>query len=75
MELDRATMVQDMTEPRDIKAIFEDGTAIDAALALAALAARREAQAHGRPLIVWQDGRVVEHWPDGPQPLSEPIAP
>ena len=64
-----------MTEPRDIKAIFEDGTAIDAALALAALAARREAQAQGRPLIVWQDGRVVELWPDGPVARAEPIAP
>ena len=68
-------MVQDMTEPRDIKAIFEDGTAIDAALALAALAARREAQAYGQPLIVWQDGRVVELPPDLPERRSEPVAP
>ena len=68
-------MVDGMTEPRDIKAIFEDGAAIDAALAKAALAARQDAQAHGRPLIVWQDGRVVELWPDGPVARAAPIAP
>ena len=68
-------MAQDMTKPRDIKAIFAERTAIDAALAEAALAARREALAHGRPLIVWQDGRVVEFWPDAPERRGEPVVP
>jgi hypothetical protein len=57
-------MVGDMTEPRDIGAIFAEGSAIDAALAEAAVAARREALAWGQPLIVWQDGRVVEVPPE-----------
>jgi len=64
-----------MSEQRDLRAIFEERTAIDAALAKAALAARQDAQAHGRPLIVWQDGRVVELWPDGPVARAAPIAP
>jgi len=68
-------MVKDMSEQRDLRAIFEERTAIDAALAKAALAARQDAQAHGRPLIVWQDGRVVELWPDGPVARAAPIAP
>jgi hypothetical protein len=33
---------------------------IDAALTAAAQAAVREARMLGRPLVVWQDGRVVE---------------
>jgi hypothetical protein len=68
-------MVEDMSEPRDLGAIFEERTAIDAALAKAAEQARREAQAHGRPLIVWQEGRVVEFWPDGSVKPTEPTAP
>jgi hypothetical protein len=51
-------------EPGNISALFEDGAAIDAALAQAAEAARREARLLGRPLIVWQDGQVVEVPPD-----------
>ena len=58
-------------EPRDISALFEDGDVIDAALALAAEAARREARLLGRPLIVWQDGQVVEIPPDQ-IPVSSP---
>ena len=57
-------MVAGMTEPRDIRRLFEDGTAIDTALAAAARAAVREARLLGRPLVVWQDGRVVELQPD-----------
>ena len=53
-----------MPEPGTISALFEDGAAIDAALAKAAEAARREARLLGRPLIVWQDGQVVEVPPD-----------
>ena len=53
-----------MPEPGNISALFEDGAAIDAALARAAEAARREARLLGRPLIVWQDGQVVEVPPD-----------
>ncbi len=64
-------------EPVDISALFEDGAAIDAALARAAEAARREARLLGRPLIVWQDGHVVEVPPDQipvDAPQTTPIA-
>ena len=53
-----------MPESRDIRALFEDGAAIDSALAQAAEAARREARLLGRPLIIWRDGQVVEIPPD-----------
>ena len=49
-----------MPERPEISALFEDGAAIDWALARAAEAALREARLLGRPLIVWQDGQVVE---------------
>lgn len=49
-----------MTEPHDIGRVFEDGVAIDAALAAAAQSAVREALLRGRPVVVWQDGQVVE---------------
>jgi len=65
-------MVQHMTEPRDLRAIFRDRTAIDAAMAEAAEAARREALAWGQPLIFWQDGRVIEVWPDELPARAEP---
>jgi hypothetical protein len=67
-------MVVGMTEPHDIRAVFEEGATIDAALAKAALAARREAQALGRPLVVWLDGRVVEVLPAEPDRRVEPPA-
>jgi mannose-6-phosphate isomerase-like protein (cupin superfamily) len=53
-------MVGAMTEPREIGPLFIDGAVIDAALTAAAQAAVREARMLGRPLVVWQDGRVVE---------------
>jgi hypothetical protein len=65
-------MVDGMTEPRNIRAIFMDGTAIDAALAKAAEAARHEALARGRPLIVRVDGQLVELWPDELASRAEP---
>ena len=65
-----------MHEPKDISALFRDGAAIDAALAQAAEAARREACLLGRPLIVWHDGRVIEvqpdEIPDGSSPAAQP---
>jgi hypothetical protein len=60
-------------EPPNIVALFEDGAAIDAALARAAEAARHEARLLGRPLIVWQDGQVVEVPPDQ-LPAASPCA-
>jgi hypothetical protein len=60
-------------ESGNISALFEDGAAIDAALAKAAEAARREARLLGRPLIVWQDSRVVEVPPDQ-IPVGSPLA-
>jgi hypothetical protein len=60
-------------EPPEINALFEDGAAIDAALARAAETARREARLLGRPLIVWNDGQVVEIPPDQ-IPVSAPQA-
>jgi hypothetical protein len=53
-------MVTTMTEPHDIRRLFEDGAAIDAALAAAARSAVCEALLRGRPVVVWQDGQVVE---------------
>ena len=47
-----------MIEPREIGPLFIDGAVIDAALTAAAQAAVREARMLGRPLVVWQDGRV-----------------
>ena len=54
-----------MTEPRDIGGLFEDGAAIDAALAAAAQSVVREARLRGRPVVIWQDGKVVELPADG----------
>jgi hypothetical protein len=48
-----------MAEPRDIGRLFAEGTAIDRAIARAAAAARREYVRLGRPMPVWQDGRLV----------------
>jgi hypothetical protein len=73
-------MVAVMTEARDIGTLFKDGAVIDAALASAAEAAVREARMLGRPLVVWQDGRVVELPPDqvpigDTAPTAETLAP
>ena len=53
-----------MSGPGRIGALFEDGAAIDAALAEAALAAQREARLLGRPLVIWQEGQLTEVPPD-----------
>ncbi len=62
-----------MTGPVDIGLIFEQGDAITSALAKAALAAQREARVLGRPLIVWQDGGVIDLLPNliPDEPTSE----
>ena len=57
-------MVTTMTEPHDIRRLFEDGAAIDAALAAAAQSAVHEARLRGHPVVVWQDGQAVESLAD-----------
>jgi hypothetical protein len=43
----------------DLDRVFDDGVVIEEALARAALEARREYVRLGRPMPVWQEGRVV----------------
>lgn len=57
----------------NIRALFEDEAEIDAALAQAAEAARRQARLLGRPL--WKDGQVVELPPDQIPVGSSPATP
>lgn len=45
--------------PVDIQALFEDGRAIDAALAEAARNALIMHKRMGYPIVVWENGRVV----------------
>lgn len=46
--------------PKDIGAIIRDGTAIDEAIVRARQRVARRHRQLGIPLVVWQDGRVVE---------------
>ncbi len=48
-----------MSDASDIEALFEDGRAIDAALAKAVREAVLEHKRAGNPIAVWKDGRVV----------------
>lgn len=53
-----------MTGMVDITRIFRERTAVTAALACAAEAARWDAIRHGEPLAVWRNGRVAWVLPD-----------
>jgi hypothetical protein len=46
-------------EPKDIAAIFRDGTLIDEALNAAARDAVQLHKEKGLPLVVWRDGKTV----------------
>jgi hypothetical protein len=50
-------MTQD--EPKDIEAIFRDGTLIDRAMQAATREAIRQHKQAGLPMIVWRDGQTV----------------
>ena len=65
----------ELPELPEIGPLFEDGVAIDAALAGAALSAQREARALGRPLVVWENDHLTEVPTDqipGRSPASTP---
>jgi len=49
-----------MTQPRRVK--DPDIRGVGPALQRAAKAARRIAKATNTPLIIWEDGKVVEKW-------------
>lgn len=49
---------------KDIAAILRDGTAIDQAIERAGYAVVRRHRQLALPLVLWQDGRVVEVPPD-----------
>jgi len=68
-----------MSDSRDIGRIFEEGSAIDEALARAALAARREYVKAGLSMPVWRDGQLVWVAPgdldvDGAEGRHDPAA-
>ena len=48
-----------MSRGVDISRVFDEGSAIDEALARAAASVRREARLLQQPLPIWRDGRVV----------------
>jgi hypothetical protein len=48
-----------MSDAPDIEALFEDGRAIDAALAKAVREAVLQHKQAGNPVAVWRDGQVV----------------
>jgi hypothetical protein len=50
--------------PVDIDKLFEEGTAIDEAIAEAGRDARLKHKQLGVPLVVWRDGKVVEIPPE-----------
>lgn len=49
---------------KDIAAIVRDGTAIDRAIERAGYRVVRRHRQLGVPLVIWQDGRVVEVPPE-----------
>jgi hypothetical protein len=55
---------------KDIGAIIRDGTAIDRAVEAARRRVVRRHKQLGVPLVIWQDGRVVEVPAEG-VPLAE----
>ena len=50
-------MTQD--EPKDIEAIFRDGTLIDRAMLAATREAIKQHKQAGLPMVVWRDGQTV----------------
>ncbi len=52
-------MTEETNPTVDITKLFEEGTAIDEALRLAAQDARRLHKALGQPMATWIDGKVV----------------
>lgn len=51
--------------PKDIRAIFREGTLVDEALKRAALEAKRQHQRLGLPAAVWRNGKVTWVAADG----------
>ena len=49
---------------KDVGAIIRDGTAIDRAIERAGYAVVRRHRQLGVPLVIWQDGRVIEVSPE-----------
>jgi hypothetical protein len=45
---------------RDIAAIIRDGTALDEAMTAAVRSVIERHRQTGIPLVVWQDGRIIE---------------
>jgi hypothetical protein len=73
-----------MSDAPDIEALFEDGRAIDAALAKAVREAVLQHKRAGNPVAVWRDGQVVwipadaivvDESPMEPLPGAEPEQP
>jgi hypothetical protein len=58
-----ATRMSD-EQPRDLDAIFRDGSQIDAAIRKAARLALLAHKREGLPVPVWQDGKTVWIQPD-----------
>ena len=55
-------MIQRST--RDIAAVLRDGAAIDHAIEAAGYAVVRRHRQLGLPLVIWQDGQVIEVPPE-----------
>ncbi len=57
---------------KDVSAIIRDGTAIDRAIERAQRRVKRRHRLLGIPLVIWQDGRVVEIRPQDIPRYEEP---